>query len=210
MHNNNHNDTEKRILQCAEGEFLAKGYAGARTTTIAQAAGVTHAMFHYYFRTKDKLFERIMEEKIGMLKQLISDSVINDKERLGIEDIVRNIINHHLDFISQNPELPRFIITEMNRNQVFSDFIISNLKRFSLPILARLQKILDSGFENGELRKIQADTLMLDIVSLNIFSFMAKPLVNVILGGIMDDMAKFVEDRKKENFNTIMRKIKLN
>lgn len=49
-------DTEARILQAAEHEFLTKGYAGARTTSIAEAAGVTHAMFHYYFRTKDKLF----------------------------------------------------------------------------------------------------------------------------------------------------------
>lgn len=55
--------TENRILKAAEAEFLAKGYAGARTTAIAEAAGVTHAMLHYYFRTKDKLFERILNEK---------------------------------------------------------------------------------------------------------------------------------------------------
>ena len=47
-------DTEAMILQAAEKEFLEKGYAGARTTAIAEAAGVTHAMLHYYFRTKDK------------------------------------------------------------------------------------------------------------------------------------------------------------
>lgn len=44
--------TENRILKAAEAEFLAKGYAGARTTAIAEAAGVTHAMLHYYFRTR--------------------------------------------------------------------------------------------------------------------------------------------------------------
>ena len=53
-------DTETRILEAAEKEFFEKGYAGARTTSIAEAAGVTHAMLHYYFRTKDNLFERIV------------------------------------------------------------------------------------------------------------------------------------------------------
>lgn len=56
-------DTESRILQAAEEEFLLKGLEGARTTAIAERAGVTHAMLHYYFRTKNMLFERIIEEK---------------------------------------------------------------------------------------------------------------------------------------------------
>ena len=42
---------EQAILAAAEQEFLAKGFDGARTTSIAAAAGVTHAMLHYYFRT---------------------------------------------------------------------------------------------------------------------------------------------------------------
>ena len=60
-------DTETRILQAAEKEFLEKGYAGARTVSIAEAAGVTHAMLHYYYRTKDNLFEKIVSDKMHML-----------------------------------------------------------------------------------------------------------------------------------------------
>lgn len=56
---------EQAILKAAEREFLTKGYAGARTTSIAEAAGVTHAMLHYYFRTKEHIFERILDEKCG-------------------------------------------------------------------------------------------------------------------------------------------------
>lgn len=53
-------NTEELILLSAEKEFLEKGYSGAKTTAIADAAGVTHAMLHYYFRTKDKLFEKMV------------------------------------------------------------------------------------------------------------------------------------------------------
>lgn len=91
-------DTEARILQAAEHEFLTKGYAGARTTSIAEAAGVTHAMFHYYFRTKDKLFERIMGEKIALLKEAVFKSV--EDMSLSLGDIIRNIIVRHLDFVA--------------------------------------------------------------------------------------------------------------
>ena len=52
---------EQAILEAAEREFLKKGFDGARTTSIAAAAGVTHAMLHYYFRTKEQLFERILD-----------------------------------------------------------------------------------------------------------------------------------------------------
>lgn len=57
MKSNDKQTKEQEILKAAEQEFLTKGYDGARTTSIAQAAGVTHAMLHYYFRTKEQLFD---------------------------------------------------------------------------------------------------------------------------------------------------------
>ena len=72
---NQSQDTETRILRAAEKEFFSKGYAGARTASIAEAAGVTHAMLHYYFRTKDKLFERIVSEKINILADIILSAI---------------------------------------------------------------------------------------------------------------------------------------
>ncbi|MBQ2779515.1 MAG: helix-turn-helix transcriptional regulator, partial [Bacteroidaceae bacterium] len=50
MDNQEKQSKEQQILAAAEQEFLTRGYDGARTTSIAQAAGVTHAMLHYYFR----------------------------------------------------------------------------------------------------------------------------------------------------------------
>ena len=108
---NNPNDTESRILQAAENEFFEKGYAGARTASIAEAAGVTHAMLHYYFRTKDKLFERIVSEKISILGNIII-SAIGDED-LTLEDRIRQGIERHFDFIAANRDLPKFIVNEV-------------------------------------------------------------------------------------------------
>jgi AcrR family transcriptional regulator len=71
-------NTEQQILKYAELEFLEKGYDGARTTSIAKAAGVTHAMLHYYFRTKELLFERIIEKKMSEITPLITSLVGNE------------------------------------------------------------------------------------------------------------------------------------
>ena len=104
-------DTESRILQAAEREFLTKGFAGARTTSIAEAAGVTHAMLHYYFRTKEKLFDRIISGKIELIKNLIFEAAIDSG--LSIQEKIRMVMDRHLEFIAANPDLPRFIVGEV-------------------------------------------------------------------------------------------------
>ncbi|MBQ5508156.1 MAG: helix-turn-helix transcriptional regulator, partial [Muribaculaceae bacterium] len=74
------NNKEHSILEAAQREFLEKGYDGARTTSIARNAGVTHAMLHYYFKTKEQLFERIFKETIGLMgKSLIGVFTGSDK-----------------------------------------------------------------------------------------------------------------------------------
>ncbi len=57
-------NTQQLILEAAEVEFLEKGYEKARTTEIARRAGVNHAMLHYYFQSKEKLFHRVFEDKV--------------------------------------------------------------------------------------------------------------------------------------------------
>lgn len=199
-------DTETKILKAAEEEFMQKGYAGARTTSIAEKAGVTHAMFHYYFRTKDKIFEKIVSEKVGKLKEIIGASLTNPS--LSLSETVRTIIHGHLDFLSKNRDLPRFLIGEIYSHPEQAESIKGSLRAFALSMLGRLQDKIDEAVSKGECREIRAENLMLDIVSLNVFPYMGAPLVNAALNGCMEDNEAFLELRKKENYDTIMRKLK--
>lgn len=199
-------DTESRILHAAEREFMTKGFAGARTTSIAEAAEVTHAMLHYYFRTKDKLFNRIITEKIAMVKDLLLKSV--DDKNLSLEGMIYSIISHHLDFIAANPDLPRFIMTELFANPKRAVSFLHTFKKFSSEITASLQEKIDSESAEGKCRWTDARMLMLDIASLNIFPYISSPAVNVFLGNGMADSERFLAMRKKENYDTIMRKLK--
>ncbi|MDE7422014.1 MAG: TetR/AcrR family transcriptional regulator [Muribaculaceae bacterium] len=205
--NNNHElqDTEHKILEAAEKEFLSKGFAGARTTTIAEAAGVTHAMLHYYFRTKAKLFDRVLTEKTKLLKEAIFKST--DDADVSLEETIRSIIDRHLDFIGANPELPRFMIEEIYNDQERAHIFLEQIGIYAPLMIGALQMKIDKAASEGKCRQVDARTLMLDIASLNIFSFMAAPVVNVALEDLTADPDKFLAMRKKENYDTIIRKL---
>lgn len=199
-------ETEQRIIEAAEQEFMLKGFAGARTSTIAERAGVTHAMLHYYFRTKENLFERIMADKLRLLREVF---IIPGYEReVSLNELIRRIIDRHLDIASENPDLPHFIMTEIHSNPERSETILEKLKMIKTSLLDGLQTKIDAAVARGECRKIDAASLILDIISLNIFPFVAKTIVNSVFEGSMDDMKSFVERRKQENYDTIMRKIR--
>lgn len=199
-------DTEQRILQAAEHEFATKGFAGARTTSIAEAAGVTHAMLHYYFRTKEKLFNRIIAEKISLLAEVVSKSLENVDQSL--EDQIRNLIDLHLDFLYANPDLPRLLISEVFNSPERLSIISRQIREVASGALSRLQQKIDRLADMGACRRVDARMLMLDLVSLNVFPFIATPLINIVLSDCMSDQAEFIKLRKKENYETIMSKLR--
>ena len=210
MDKNNHTvsqNTEQKIIEAAEQEFLVKGFDGARTTSIAAKAGVTHAMFHYYFRTKEKIFEKIISQKLELLTRLIMDSI--SLEHLSLEEKLKRIIESHIDFVSENPQLPGFLVREIFNNPERFEILKAKFETFAPMLIQNLQKDLDKGFEDGKYKKTDARILLIDIISLNIFPYMAAPLINAILTGYIRDKEGFKELRKKENFETIMKKIKV-
>ena len=200
-------DTDTNILQAAENEFFEKGYAGARTASIAEAAGVTHAMLHYYFRTKDKLFERIVSEKISMLADILL-SAIGDAN-LPLEERIRQGIGRHFDFISANRDLPRFIVNEVLSRSEQIDTMKGNIQNIVNELLDNLQQEIDEYAAKGFCRQVDARMLLIDIVSLNVFPFMAAPIVYGAIGDSYGDYDEFLAIRKKENVETILNKLKI-
>lgn len=200
------NATEAKILEAAEEEFLTKGFSGARTTSIAEAAGVTHAMLHYYFRTKEKLFDRVMSEKMAMLRNLVFSSFVDAE--LPLNEIIRKVIEKHLDFVAANHNLPRFLVCEVFSDAERSKFLFDKMLAFAPSLISELQRSIDDAASRGECRRVDARMLIIDIISLNIFSYMVSPLINAALGNIMEDSDAFLARRKIENYDTIMRKLK--
>ena len=199
-------DTESRILQAAEEEFLLKGLEGARTTAIAERAGVTHAMLHYYFRTKNMLFERIIEEKMrnaGNIMQavfVLGDMPLMERVKRGVEQ--------HFDFIAANPNLPRFVIQEIYSHPERHEIMRSQVLTITKDWLCDLQRHIDESAATKATECIDARMLLLDIVSLNLFAFIGYPFVSLMFDGLVTDKKVFFEKRKAENVELIMRRLK--
>ncbi|MDE6308034.1 MAG: TetR/AcrR family transcriptional regulator [Bacteroidales bacterium] len=197
---------EQAILLAAEQEFMTKGYDGARTTSIAEAAGVTHAMLHYYFRTKEQLFERILNEKMALMASSFM-AVLGDPNLPLLKRIEQGIVNH-FDCLMANPELPRFIINEVIAHPARQKIMRENILHLTGPLFAQLQNDLDSAAKRGEVERMDVRMLMLDLLSLNVLPFLAYPVIETIFSDLTGDRQAFFEARKAESVETIMRRLK--
>lgn len=199
------NNKEQAILAAAKEEFFDKGYDGARTTSIARNAGVTHAMLHYYFKTKEQLFERIFQETMGMLVKDILE-VFTQTEK-PFKERMAEALDIHFEVIRQNPRLPLFMIREVaSRPERFA--IIKNvISTFAGNLLITMQHDIDQAVSNGEISKIDATTLLLDMISLNVFPFIVKPVFEAATGLDLNADSRFWELRKQENIEIIMRRL---
>jgi AcrR family transcriptional regulator len=198
--------TEQAILEAAEDEFLEKGFEAAKTTKIASLAGVTHAMLHYYFRTKGNLFDMIFEKKIELLR----DSLFRpfDKQDLPFCEKIRNGIESHFDFLKANPTLPRFVINELINKPKRMRLFAKNMKEVIGDLLERFSGEIDREVEKGAINAVDPLALLIDIVSMNVFVFAALPLLRNFAVEPYGSEDAFLEARKKENVEIIMRRLK--
>lgn len=204
---NSQRDTEALILEAAEKEFLEKGYLGAKTTSIAEAAGVTHAMFHYYFRTKDKLFDKIVSDKLEKISEIML-GVIGNPE-LPLKERIEEGIERHFDFLCANPLLPRFIFNEIHLHPERLDKFKIGIASLAENLLGTLQAEIDEMAREGKCRLVDARMVMLDIVSLNIFPFLSGEILNAMFGKLFENRDTFLEMRKRENVKTILDKLNI-
>ena len=206
MDNQEKQSKEQQILAAAEQEFLTRGYDGARTTSIAQAAGVTHAMLHYYFRTKEQLFERIVDEKFKTMSN--SMFAIMGDPSLPIVERIKGGIEAHFDFVAQNPLLPRFVINEIISRPERYDVLYKRVGAIIDNVYRGLQSEINRSAERGEIERVDIKMLFISIMSLNIFTFLAYPFMEPLMGELMADRERFLAERKAENIETILRRIK--
>lgn len=194
--------TEQRILKAAEDEFLKKGFTAARTTSIAEAAGVTHAMLHYYYRTKEKLFDTFINDKLTALARTL---IINIDDTTPLSNCIKIAVERHFDFVCANPLLPRFLVSEVFPNDTLMELFKEKVGTLAISTIAMLQKKINNAVAKEECNTMDATTLLLDIVSVNVFPILASPLVCKVKNiKTSHEYEEFLRERKKENVKMIL------
>ena len=194
--------TEAAILNAAKSIFQRKGMDGARMQEIANEAGINKALLHYYYRSKQLLFEAVFKNAFKLLapqlnKVLNSDDSLNDK--------IKNFTKNYISFTIKHPYLPNFIINELNRNPEFVQKLTSE-KHF--PTITKFKQQVTENVENGIIKPIKAEQLLIHILALNIFPFIASPLLKGFLTVSDEEYKQILEERTTEVSNFIINGIK--
>ncbi|TGX83163.1 TetR/AcrR family transcriptional regulator [Palleniella muris] len=198
-------DTEQRILEAAIKEFSLKGFDGARTASIAAEAGVTHAMLHYYFRTKEKLFECVFKDKMQYVLDMVLVPIVRAEG--SIKERICKGIEAHFDFLMANKDLPLFVFTTLHsRPEMFRE-AVNGLAPVFREQLKEVQCECDKAHEAGEIGRVDVPMLLCDIACLNVFPFLASPMMMVVAGYPQERYGEFMEMRKRETVETILKRI---
>ena len=199
-------NTEQTILDAAEKLFLDKGYSGARTIEIAKEAGVNHAMLHYYFRTKENLFNKIFEQKAEML---IGSLIHAFETNLPFEERIQLGIERHFEFLRENPNLPLFILRQIVTDEARKKSFLKKILPFGIKMSKRISTTLEEEIKQKNIQPVSAIDLLVNIASLNVFSFVAaQAFFDSDDENTRKELDIFLENRKKNNVEIILNSFK--
>ena len=194
--------TEEKILAAAKTIFIEKGMDGARMQDIADNAGINKALLHYYFKSKEKLFEVIFKEGAEKLFSKIN-SILNSD--LPLFEKIRLFSNEYAEIISQNPYLPLFVLNEMNKQP---HSFLENIVGKNQPTFENLVKQIDKEIKKGTIKPVSPVNLVINMISLSIFPFVAKPVFQRIMNLDALQFGSIMDQRKTMNAEFIIASIK--
>jgi len=192
-------DTEARIFEAALKVFARKGKDGARLQEIADEAGIHRPLLHYYFRTKQQLYETVAER---MFTQFLASLDI-PAESTSFADTLRAFIDHYVDSVREHPHAAMWMVAEnMAGNPILGELLARAFATEGSPQRTMLEAI-ESGIADGEIRPVDPRQLMLTIVSACVFFFVTLPTVKMMNPLAAEDFDAFVEARKKHVFEVV-------
>lgn len=193
-------DTEERILTAAHAVFLRTGTAGARTQEIAAEAGVNSALLHYYFRTKERLATAVFRRAAGELFPVVAGILMSDRP---LEDKVREVVSVELDRLSRTPYLPAYVISELAHHperihQLLLALTGSQPGALGQTLVKTIDTQIRAEVRARRMRPIAAEQFLVNLLSLCIFPFAARPMLAALLGLDGERFTRFIQDRKRE------------
>ncbi len=199
-------DTDERILEAALSEFAHKGKDGARTQRIADAAGINKAMLHYYYRTKERLYEAAFDFVFQRLLASFGRSV---EEADSFAAMLERFIDGYISFVRSSPVIARFLVAE---NLGGGDVMGKNLKRLLESEEPTLPRILIKGFEDaidrGEIRPVDPWQTVISVLSICIFPMILQPTLAVAIEARGETIEDFWNERRRHAFDLVYHGLK--
>lgn len=190
-------NSEKAIMAAAEELFLEHGYNLTTTTMIARQAGVTHAMLHYYFRTKEHIFIKVLDKNLNEMMSAFQPVM---KKGAPFWEIMESGISTYFDFLESHPKLPAFLYDTVRFNPELLDGYKARIQNSLKRIIDFHSRMIREEASKGAIRPVDPLQLIIDIATLNLSAFMLLPAAGQLLedGMYRELLHETAEKRKKE------------
>jgi TetR/AcrR family transcriptional regulator len=186
--------TESRILVAALATFARKGKDGARTQEIADAAGINKAMLHYYFRSKDRLYEAVFAYVFGRLSDTVGPGL---RQATDFHSALDSFVEGYLRFVAENLDVMRFLVNENLSGGERLGMQIRSTLESDEPTVPRLMfRHIAEAVRRGEIRPVDPLQVLLSLLSECIFPFILLPTLGQIRPEITVDRAAFLSERR--------------
>ncbi|MEN8247946.1 MAG: TetR/AcrR family transcriptional regulator [Bacteroidota bacterium] len=176
--------TQQKIIETAREMFIEKGFDGVKMQELADRAGVNKGLLHHYFNNKQSLFNDVFAHAADQLFGRLMESFSNQG---SFNEKVNSIVDAYLDMLLANPRLPVFIFFEINRDSELIQEVLSADR-----IGTFLKGLKES---NPKITDQNAIHVILTIVSLSVFPFIAKPVVMKMIKN-EKEFSKLIEERR--------------
>ncbi len=199
-HSQRDESTEQRILDAAHLVFIRSGTAGARTQEIAKEAGVNSALLHYYFRTKERLAEAVFIRAAGQLLPAVIRILASDAP---LDDKVERVVQTELEHLAKAPYLPGYILSELAHHPERAGQLVSAVTgmvpaEIGMRVSGVLRAQIDKRVRAGRMHPIAPDQFIVNLLSMCVFPFAARPMLMALLGFDQAGFDRFIDRRRKE------------
>jgi len=185
--------TEALIFEAAKKVFGLKGLEGARMQEIADEAGINKALLHYYFRSKERLFEAVFTDIFQSFFPRAT-GIMADMN-ISFEEKIRKFTDVYISLIQENPYIPGFMLHQLSKGGPVN--IVSAFKKAGVkPELFFLQ--VQQEIEKGNIIPVNPLHLIVNLLSMCVFPFIARPILSGFILKDAGDYDRFLEERKKE------------
>lgn len=191
-------DRKQEILDAALAELKQKGRSGARLQSIADNIGVTKAMIHYYFNTKDELCDEVFREAYrqlmgNLMDKLESDAPVFQKIEQFVDAAVERFANH--------ADVLLFVIQELDTGPQSVNEIMAELADYDSTVL---DQQLQEAASNYEIAPVESSQLVTNMISLCMFPYVGKAFFEGLLKMDEEAYRSFLEERKDIAADTII------
>ena len=197
-------NTEQQIKEAARRVFHREGLEGARMQKIADEANINKAMLHYYYRSKDKLFNEVFEE--DYINHLAPVMMITRDPSLHLEEMIEKFVRTYYEVMMKNPRLPLFLMYEVAKNP---DRLIEIARKYApvspnddrahqgMKAFTIIEKI-EEGQQAGYYNPVDPRHFSVSLIGMCAYSVIARSTLKQAFEMDDEQYFQFLEERKQE------------